>query len=129
MTGKIILEFLIGCFLSIVGFVCFFVLFFLFEYYLDVEIFFGGDKANVFCGLFLGIPIGVLVGISLVDKLVFPSQGYNIYGIVAALILSQLGVILGIWLLDTIGGKAIFLIPFIVTCFSIIGYNSILLIR
>lgn len=121
---KIILEFLIGCLLSGTCFVCFCILNILFES-LDIEMFFGGDQASLFCGLFLGVPIGALVGISLVDKLIFKSQGSHMIGILVGFILGEFGVVLGIWLLDQIGVRAIFLIPFMVTCLSLIGYNII----
>ena len=127
MVKKLLLEFIIGCILSVASAICFGLVYTMLYMMLEAEVFFGGDKAGPFFILFLGVPIGALLGISLVDKLLFKSQGYNIFGLVLGFILSQFGVVLGIFLLDSIGNTALFFIPLIIGLLSLVGYNVKLL--
>jgi hypothetical protein len=129
MSKKIILEFIVGCVLSLVSAICFGMLYFLPSEVVGIEIFFGGDKAGPFFVLFLGVPIGAFVGISLVDKLMFKSRGYNILGLTLGFILCQLGILFGVFLMDLIGGTAVVFIPFIAVFLSLVGYNIKFLFR
>jgi len=123
MMRRIIMEFIVGCAFSPVGFICFGAVHDMLYAKFGIESFFGGDKAGGFCGLFLGVPIGALVGISMIDKLVFKSHGYNIVGLVVGFIVSQFGIVLGLFLIDKAGNKTIPLSLCITILLSLIGYH------
>ncbi len=129
MIRKITIEFITGCICSPIGFICFGILHDLLYTKCGIESFFGGDKAGGFSGIFLGVPIAALIGISLVDKLVFKLKGYNVLGLVVGFILSQLGIVLGLFLIDKVGNGTIPLGLFITVLLCLIGYNSVLLLK
>jgi len=81
-----------------------------------------GIKCEIYM-LFLGVPIGFLVGISLVDRLLSKRWKINILGLALGFILSQFGIVLGIFLIDLIGETAFFLIPLEAGFLSLVGYN------
>ena len=123
MIKKIILEFVVGCAFGPVGFFVFGEIHDIITRGFKIYIFFGGDMSGGFFGLFLGVPIAVLTGISLFDRFIFESKGYNIFGLMTGFVLTDLGIILGIFLLDKIGDKTIFF-SFPVTLFlAVVGYN------
>ena len=84
----------------------------------------GGDKAGLFFVVFLGFPLGSLLGFSLIDKLFYRAMGINILGIVLGLILSLVGAFIGILLLDIFGIFAVVLLPIIVIVASLTGYQT-----
>ena len=88
----------------------------------------GGDKSGVFFVIFLGFPLGSLLGFSLIDKLLYKTKGKNILGLAIGLILSFIGAFIGILLLDAFSFFAVFLIPVIIIIGSLIGYQTGLLI-
>ncbi len=90
---------------------------------LKLDINLGGDKASVFAVIFFGIPIGCLLGILVVDKIIFKYQGYNLLGISLGFVLCFLiGGIGSVLLIDKIGRSAVFFIPLIIIALSFIGY-------
>ena len=95
---------------------------------LRIDINFAGDKSNILFPLFFGLPIGSVGGIVLANRLFLDNQRWNILGIVIALILNVAGLIIGVRLLDILGGKFWFLIPVIGSIGTIAGYKiSVLL--
>jgi hypothetical protein len=89
-----------------------------------LEIYLGGDKAGVFTGLFLGVPIGGVLGIFLLGKVVFKAQDYNIMGIAVGLALSFIFGGLGtVLLISKLGGQALFIAPFLYVILALIGYT------
>jgi hypothetical protein len=122
MIKKLIFEFLGGLFVSLVCGVSFAFIFSL-PGISKVGVNLGGDKASIFFGIFLGLPIGSLLGILFVDKVFYGFQGYNIWGILIGFTLSFfLGGIGSVVLLDKIGSPAIILAPLIIVLFSLVGY-------
>ncbi len=125
---RILLEFFMGSCFSIIGF-------FLVAYswhfllMLGIELRFGGDKGTILSGLVFGLPIGGLSGILLAEKLVYKTQGWNILGIVLAVLLSIISSVFGIYMMDKIGSYFIFLIPLLVTLTCLFGYNIGLIFR
>jgi hypothetical protein len=119
MIKKIILEFVGGCIFSIIvgyGFVGIYMA--LFE--IRGETF---SRGGFLIMLLLGIPIGILIGISLADRLLSKHWRVNIFGLVTGFILGLFGTVLGIYLLDVIGNVAFFLTPLIAVFLSLFGYN------
>lgn len=85
---------------------------------------FGGDKSGIVFGTFLGMPVGGLLGFLVVDKIVYKLETYNFLGLILGFTGSFLvGGIGSVKLLDTIGAKAIFLIPFLILSLSLAGYQ------
>lgn len=82
----------------------------------------GGDKGGVFVALFLGLPIGSLLGILFIDRVLYNFMKKNVVGVVLGFILSSLGAVESLILLDTIGGTGILFAPGISTCLGMAGY-------
>ena len=117
-------RFSAGVLFSVLGGFCFY-WFHTILMIVGIEVDFGGDKSNVFVALFFGMPLGSILGFLLVDRLVYEIQKYNILGIIVGLAASMiLGGIGSILFLDAIGGKAIILIPFMIVCISLVGYQA-----
>jgi hypothetical protein len=84
----------------------------------------GGDKAGPIWGIIFGMPFGSVVGFLLIDKIFYQFQKNNIFGMTIGFLCGFVfGGIGGLFLLDLIGGEAIFLIPLLIVCFSLIGYQ------
>jgi len=117
---KIILDCLSGLVFALIGFISFAYLHSLF----GIELEWGGDKGQVFWGIFLGLPIGSVFGFIVADRLFFRIRDLNLPGISLALVVGVLGNILGIYLLDRLGSEFAFFLPFltIFTCTCL--YNS-----
>jgi hypothetical protein len=119
---NVTLEFLAGLIVSAVGF-GFFDALLQIPVLSGLETYLGGDKASVFAGLFLGFPIGGILGILLLNKIVFKTAGYNSIGIVTGLVLSLiLGGIGTLALLSKLGGPTVFIAPFLYVLLALIGY-------
>jgi hypothetical protein len=119
---RIILSFISSVILSIIGFMALAGIYKTLEL-LKVDVNFGGDKGNVFFCLFLGLPLGGISGILLIEKLVYKSEGWNILGIGASVLLSLISIYLGIILMDRAGGEFVLLIPIVVGLFCLFGYK------
>lgn len=84
----------------------------------------GGDKAGPIWGIIIGMPFGSVVGFLLIDKIFYQFQKNNIFGMTIGFLCGFVfGGIGGLFLLDLIGGEAIFVIPQLIVCFSLIGYQ------
>lgn len=119
---KFVLEFLGALLLATAGSFCS-VLFSDVISALKLNINLGGDKANVFSVLFIGMPIGSLLGILLVDRIFFKYQGYNLIGLCIGFVLCAfVGGVGSVMLLDEIGGSAVFFIPPLIIFLSFVGY-------
>jgi hypothetical protein len=119
---KVTLEFLAGLVVSAIGF-GFFDALLQIPVLSRLQTYLGGDKASVFAGLFLGFPIGGILGILLLDKIVFKTVGYNSLGIVTGLALSLIfGGIGTVALLSKLGGSTFFIAPFLYVLLALIGY-------
>jgi len=104
-----------GCFFFIIG-SCLSIAF------PDVD--FGGDKAGGLWGIIIGMPMGSLAGILIIDKVIYDLIGYNIFGLAIGLVGGIIfGGIGGIFLLDEFGNKALALIPLLIVAFSMFGYQ------
>jgi hypothetical protein len=116
---KLTSEFIVGTIFSLIGFISGALI-----HYLLTKPFNYNYHGGVFSGLFLGMPVGSLVGILLIEKCFNKVQGYNISGLLFGFLLSSLlGGFISVVLLDTYGSKKYFLIPFIITSFSMIGFH------
>jgi len=91
---------------------------------MDISINFGGDKSGVFFIVFLGLPIGSLLGFSIVDKALYKTRGWNIIGLGIGLTLSILGALIGIMLISALGVIAVVLVPVMIITFSLTGYQA-----
>jgi hypothetical protein len=124
---RILLDFVSSLIFSVVGFLVFACIYNALESRLDID--FAGDKGKVFFGLFFGLPFGSILGILLIEKLIYKAQGWNILGIVLAALLSVVGNYLGIIMLDKIGGSVVILIPLLVVSVCVFGYSIVLLFK
>ena len=122
MRMKYLLEYISGVILSIIGFICFGIAYDLLRK-IHLDYFFGGDKSNVFFGLFLGLPIGSILGFCLIEKIYFKVQGFNILGTILGLIINIFACFIGVIFLDKFGEKGIILIPFLIVLLILISYN------
>ncbi len=124
MLKKIAIQYITGCIFGAAGFICFLFATASIEKLLFTEIFFGGDKSVVFSGLFLGIPIGSLVGLSTIDRLVFRAKRLNKLGLIVGFVISWFGIVFGLYLMDIVGSKIGVLLGLLETnCLTLIGYN------
>jgi hypothetical protein len=120
---KIFLEFLVGLIVSLVGFGSFAVLLQI-PGISKLGVYLGGDKASVFVGLFLGLPIGAILGIFLLDKIAFKAQGCNTIGIgIGAALSFVLGGFGTLLLMSKLGGPAAFVAPLLYVLLALIGYT------
>lgn len=120
---KMLCELLAGLVTAVVGFGFFWALLRI-PGLSRLDMYLGGDKASVFTGLFLGIPMGGVLGIFLVDKVVFKAQDYNMIGIAGGLALSFiLGGLGTVLLMGKLGGQAVFIAPFLYVILALIGYT------
>ncbi len=120
---KMLCELLAGLVAGVVGFGFFWALLQI-PGLSNLEMYLGGDKAGVFTGLFLGIPIGGVLGIFLIDTVVFKAQDYNLMGIAVGLALSFiLGGVGTVLLMSKLGGQALFIAPFLFVILALIGYT------
>lgn len=122
MNRKIILQFIGALSLSIIAGILFYVIGFLMMV-LELGINLGGDKMPVLLVLFLGIPLGSLLGILLVDRMAFGYEGYNLVGLGIGFVLCLLvGGIGSVMLLDQMGQSAVLIVPLLIVCLSFVGY-------
>lgn len=119
---KILVEYFSGLLLSVFGFLLFVGVHNLLSV-IKINIGVGGDKAKIFMGLFIGLPLGSIAGMLLVDRFVYKSGTINYVSSVIALILGFLGVFCGVIMLDKIGGQSVLFIPIIVTGLCLLGLN------
>jgi len=84
---------------------------------------FGGDKATIFLIVFLALPAGSIAAIMFFDKRLLGRKEANQLGMVLGFLLSFLGGIESIIILDQIGGKGIIFAPLIAAFLSLIGYS------
>ncbi len=119
---RILLEFCASLILSVIGFLSFAVIYDALEL-LKVSINFWGDKGKVLFGLFFGLPLGSILGILFTEKLIYKTHGWNILGIVLAVLLSVVSNYLGIIMLEKVGGGFVILIPLLVVVICLLGYN------
>ena len=120
---KILFEYCAGLLLSVVGFMIFVGVHNLLSVY-KTNIGVGGDKAKIFMGLFLGLPLGNVLGILLVNRFVYKIGAINYFSSVIALILGFLGVYFGVIMLDKVGGLSVLFIPIVVTGLCLLGLNK-----
>jgi hypothetical protein len=125
---RIFLDFLSGLILSIIGFLMFAGVYSALEL-LKIDISYGGDKGKVLFGLFVGLPLGSILGIVLTEKFVYKAQGWNIWGIILAALLSVISNYLGIVMLDKIGGGFVIIIPLFAVVMCLFGYHVVLYLR
>lgn len=122
MIGKIIFQFAVGSIFAFGGFCAAWVLCNLVDTFAEITV----DWVLLhLAAVYLGLPIGSLLGIFLVDKLFFKVQGYNVLGIPVGFLLCVLAIALSTWFLQgTRGNIGLYLMPFIASFFSLIGYNA-----
>ena len=85
---------------------------------------FGGDMAGGLFGILLGMPIGSLGGFYVIDKALYKSLTHNAFGLVLGFIGGfGFGGFGSLMLLDSMGGKTVFLVPLLVALFSFGGYQ------
>jgi hypothetical protein len=120
MIKKIFIEFVAGCIFSIPGAGC----------AGGIYLIFSKITGQVMCSqgalvmiLSLGIPIGILVGISVADRWLSKHWKINIFGLVIGFILGLFGMVLEFFILDSIGNAGFFLMPVIPGLLSVTGYN------
>jgi hypothetical protein len=121
--GRVFLELISGITCAFGGlFLVFYALhYILWPFDLDIH-----ADVCAYTAMLLGIAMGSVFGIWLVDKIIFKSEGYKLPGTVIGFLTCGLGVILAIWFLRTTeaeGNVAIYL-PLIGSCFALIGYKA-----
>lgn len=121
--GRILIEFFSSLILSVIAF------FMSAGVYNMLNVTYGGDKGKVLFGLFLGLPLGSILGIVLTEKLIYKSLGWNIFGIIIAALLSLITNYLGLMMLDKMGSGTIIIIPLFVTVICLFGYHIVLLFK
>lgn len=84
-----------------------------------------GDKSNGLAGIFVGCPLGSLLGVVLVDRWVVRSHPWNVIGIILGLFLSYPAAIAGLYAMDILRlGEIMFLgFPLIISIGVCIGYR------
>ncbi len=90
---------------------------------MGIELDWGGDKGQVFWGIFFGLPLGCVCGFLVIDKVFFGTAGWNVRGIVSAIVVGVLGDFLGIFLMDSLGGQVIFFLPVLIVLACECAYN------
>jgi hypothetical protein len=121
--GRILIEFFSSLILSVIAF------FMSAGAYNLLNVTYGGDKGKVLFGLFLGLPLGNILGIVLTEKLLYKTLGWNIFGIIMAVLLSLITNYFGLMMLDKMGSGTIILIPLFVAVFCLFGYHIVLLFK
>jgi len=121
--GRILIEFFSSLILSVIAF------FMSAGVYSMLNVTYGGDKGKVLFGLFLGLPLGSILGIVLTEKLIYKTLGWNIFGIIIAALLSLITNYLGLMMLDKMGSGTIIIIPLFVTVICLFGYHIVLLFK
>jgi predicted MFS family arabinose efflux permease len=85
---------------------------------------YGGDKAGIVWAIVFGVPLGSVIGFFLIDKYIYHFPRDNFLGMVIGFLCGSVsGGVAGGVLLDAIGGKALLIIPLLVVCFCLIGYQ------
>jgi hypothetical protein len=84
---------------------------------------FGGCKYVVITGLFIGLPIGSVLGVLLTKKLILKDGRPFILRTIISLILGLGGVVLGFYLLDVLGSQYLIIIPITVVILVLCGYH------
>jgi hypothetical protein len=120
---KLLLEYCAGLLLSVIGFLIFVGAHNLLSV-VKINIGIGGDKAKIILGLFIGLPLGSVLGIFLVDKFVYKIGAINYFSLIIAVILGFLGVYCGVIMLDKVGGLSVLFIPIVVTVLCLLGLNK-----
>jgi hypothetical protein len=125
---KLFLEFAMSLGFSVIGFLS---VAYSWDYLFKqgIELYLFGDKTDILSGLLFGIPLGGILGILLAEKLVYKTKGWNIIGTAMALILSIIGCLFGLYMMDVLGSYAICLIPLLVAMICPIVSNLKLLFR
>jgi hypothetical protein len=82
----------------------------------------GGDKGGILFGIFLGLPVGSLLGIFLVDEGLFRLKQKNFLGGFLGFILSSVSGVESLIILDELGTVGIILAPAISTLLALVGY-------
>ena len=111
-------EFLGGYIFSIVGAVCFYVISIIHPVRQIVEDYLGGDKGQGFLIIFLGVPIGTLVGIVLVNKIIFKCAGFKISRLAIGFIISEASIVLGFLVIFVVGCSNFYLAMFVLVSFA-----------
>ena len=124
---RILLDFVSSLILSAIGFLLIGYIYQALDLRYDIG--FGGDKGNALIGLFLGLPCGAILGILVVEKLLYKTKGWNVWGIFLAVLLSFISNCLGIIMLDKIGGSAAIFILLLVVITCLFGYRIVLFLK
>jgi hypothetical protein len=75
----------------------------------------GGDKSKLFWALFLGLPIGSILGFIGVDRFYFKMDNWNFLGMFLAFIVGAFCNFIGLYFMDRFGGWSLLaLLPLVV---------------
>lgn len=119
---KLSVDFLSAVSFSVAGFFMFAGIHELLERYgIDIDV--GGDKSQVFSGLFIGLPLGGIFGTWLSEKLIYGVPGWNLLGVLLSLVLSTICTYLGLVMMDRLGSGFIFTLPILIAVMCIVGYR------
>ncbi len=120
---KIILQLIIGLLCAIIGALLVGVIF----YGLDRMHFINelwGDKVVVISGLLIGLPLGCVAGLVVVDKFLKVSS-LNLTNIFLSLTFGVIASIISIlFIVNAVGNAAAIIMPLIILIFSIFGYHA-----
>lgn len=120
-TPRFIIDFFSSLIFSIIGFILF-----AFIYQLliriNLEFYFGGCKSNIFVGLFFGMPLGSIIGILLAERKDLEFRIHIFINILLGILFCLMGALLGVVLLDQIGGWSIVFVPILMGLFSTVGF-------
>jgi hypothetical protein len=123
---KNVLEFFGSWLFSVVMAIAFALIHTWLSRWVELEVWiFRRDMVDVPFVLFIGVPAGAVLGITMVDKFILKSKRISILSLVLAVVFSEAAVIVNFYVLYQIGIRAIAMawIPFVNSFFSVLGYN------
>lgn len=119
---RIALEYISGLVFSVVGFFGLAGLHTLLEM-IGFELTWGGDKGKFFWGMFLGLPLGSILGFVLVNRLYFKVATWNSQGMLLAFIVGVFGNFGGLYFMDRLGGGFFLAVPPLVVLACVCAFN------
>ncbi len=106
--------------MSVVCCICILLVYLLLIYF-EIELDVFGDKTLVLLPIFIGLPVGAIIGNYMAMKRVPINKTLNINNILLSYVLGIIFVIIGVFLMDIVGIAMIVLIPFLVSFGCVAG--------
>jgi hypothetical protein len=122
---RLSLEFVAGFLFAMIAYLPTIVVAFLFEY-MGANI---GHVTIIIMVLFLGYPLGSVLGILLVDKVFFKTKERNVLSIGLSVGFGLMAGFVGLMVTVKVGDLSFIIIPALITCSALVGYNILSLIK